>query len=41
VQPRYPDETYLDEALMHRALLFAEEIKAFTPLANLRVEIDR
>ena len=41
VQPRYPDETYIDEEIMRRALLFADEIKAFAPLARLRAEIEQ
>jgi len=40
VQPRYPDEIYIDEEIMRRALLFADEIKAFAPLAQLRQKIE-
>ena len=40
VLPRYPMESYIDEALMQRALRYAAEIKAFPPLAQLRKEME-
>ncbi|MCL2300235.1 MAG: HEPN domain-containing protein [Firmicutes bacterium] len=39
VQPRYPRETYIDEALMQKALYYAAEIKSFPPLAELREKL--
>ena len=40
VQPRYPDEIYIDEGLMRRALDFANQIKAFAPLQELRKNLE-
>ena len=36
VQPRYPDEIYIDESRMQIALAYAKEIQAFPPLAAIR-----
>jgi HEPN domain-containing protein len=36
VQPRYPDEIYIDESQMKKALLYACEIKTFEPLTDCR-----
>jgi HEPN domain-containing protein len=36
VQTRYPDEIYISEAQMRKALEFAREIKIFQPLADCR-----
>ena len=40
VQPRYPDEIYVDEGLVQIALQFAKDIKDFEPLANIRCELE-
>jgi HEPN domain-containing protein len=40
VQPRYPDEMYIDESQMKTALLFAGEIREFEPLADCRKNLD-
>ena len=36
VQPRYPDEIYIDEPIMKKALDYARQIKAFAPLQEVR-----
>jgi HEPN domain-containing protein len=40
IQPRYPDEIYIDEAQMKKALLYAKEIKNFEPLVDCRNSLD-
>jgi HEPN domain-containing protein len=40
VQTRYPDEIYIDESQMKKALLFASEIKDFEPLLACRKILD-
>jgi HEPN domain-containing protein len=39
VQPRYPDEIYIDETLMNLALEYAKRVKEFIPLQNVREEL--
>jgi HEPN domain-containing protein len=41
VQPRYPDEIYIDETQMKRALTFANEIRTFSPLADCRLALEQ
>ena len=41
VQPRYPDEIELDETLTNKALTFAQQIKAFAPLQELRNSLNQ
>jgi len=41
VQPRYPDEIYVDKELMQQALSYAKLIKEFTPLAGIRQELEQ
>ena len=40
-QPRYPDEVYIDEALMHRALDCARQIKNFAPMQHARAQLEQ
>jgi HEPN domain-containing protein len=40
VQPRYPDEIYIDEPIMKKALAYAQQIKAFAPLQDLRIKLE-
>jgi len=41
VQPRYPDEIYVDERLMKQAIEYARQIKAFAPLQAVRQELEQ
>jgi len=41
VQPRYPDEIYIDDGRMQIALANAKEIKDFAPLAAVRQELEQ
>ena len=41
VQPRYPDEIYVDEALMKQALAYARQIKEFASLVAVRQELEK
>jgi HEPN domain-containing protein len=36
VQPRYPDEIYIDEGRMQIALAYAKEIQSFPPFVAIR-----
>jgi len=38
VQPRYPDELELNDTLTHKALAYAQQIKDFAPLQELRMK---
>lgn len=40
VQPRYPDEIYMDENLMKKALDCARKIKEFAPLNEIRRKLE-
>jgi len=41
VQPRYPDEIYIDEGIMTKALEYANQIKDFSPLQAVRRELEQ
>ena len=41
VQPRYPDEIYIDEGLMKKALKYAKHIRDFAPLQAARSELEK
>jgi hypothetical protein len=41
VQPRYPDEIYIDESLMIKSLEYARQIKDFAPLQAVRLELEK
>jgi predicted nucleotidyltransferase len=41
VQPRYPDEIYIDEGMTQTALAYAEKIKSFPPLAAVRHTLEQ
>jgi len=41
ISPKYPQEIYIDEALMKKALRYAAEIKAFPPFAELRAKLNQ
>jgi len=40
VQPRYPNELYIDEPLMRKALECARQIKDFAPLKEARTSLE-
>ena len=40
VQPRYPDEIYLEDHHMKKALDYARQIQAFAPLQEVRKELE-
>jgi HEPN domain-containing protein len=40
VQPRYPDEIYIDEGRMQIALAYAKEIRSFPPLTAVRIALE-
>ena len=40
VQPRYPDEIYIDESRMEIALAYAKELKLFPPLMAVRKKVN-
>ena len=41
VQPRYPDEIYIDESLMEQALDCAKQIRVFEPLSEARQQLEK
>ena len=41
VQPRYPDEIYIDEGLMQQALANAKQIRSFEPLMEVRQQLEQ
>ena len=41
VQPRYPDEMYLEDHHMRKALNYARQIQAFAPLHELRQKLEK
>ena len=40
VQPRYPDEIYIDESRMQVAVAYAKELKSFPPLMEARKKVN-
>ena len=40
IQPKYPREIYIDEALTKKAILHANEIKSFAPIMELRSQLE-
>lgn len=41
VQPRYPNEMLIEEHHMKKALEYAKEIRGFTPLKAVRLELEK
>ena len=41
VQPRYPDEIYIDESRTQTALTYAKEIRSFPPLTAVRYTLEQ
>ena len=41
VQPRYPDEVFVDETHMNQAINYAKRIKIFDPIVDIRKSLEQ